>query len=242
MLNLGANRRGEIDGGRGLDGRYRCGRRHDCGRRQSPAPRRRRLALRCGGRHRFRSDRRFEAFELRDQPAHRRNRAPRVDGVAQVLQLIEPALHEIERGRRRLAAAFGNSRQQRLERVAQIAHRQQARHARTAFQRVQEALQHGDGRLILPLPNLLQRGLGVIENLRCFLGEDRGDLGIEPARRLDNRLGLRRRRGLDGRYRRRRLLAKHQWLEPRQRSRSELVAAASRDRVGHHLDLARRHA
>ena len=44
----------------------------------------------------------------------------------------------------------------------------------------------GDGRLILPLPNLLQRGLGVIENLRRFLGEDRGDLGIEAARRLDN--------------------------------------------------------
>ena len=195
----------------------------------------RRRCRRCLARDPRRS---FRAAAM--SPAAAPWRAAGVDGVAHLLQLVESALHEVERRRRRPAAPLGDARQQRLERVAQVAHRQDAGHARAALQRVQEALQHGDGGLILALPHVLQRGFGVVENLRGFLGEDRGDLRIEGARFAAAR---RRRRGAAGCA---------AWLPPRRRpaaretrahratratAGSGSTGAAGRQRVGHPFDF-----
>ena len=62
------------------------------------------------------------------------------DCVAHLMQLIQTALHEIGCIAIGLHAANGHVRQQRFQRVAQVAHRRNTCHPRASFEGVQQAL------------------------------------------------------------------------------------------------------
>ncbi len=129
---------------------------------------------RCGCRH---THGRGRMLDLADERVGRRHSAARVDGVAHLLELVERTLHDIESRGRGFDVAAGNPLDQRLERVAQRAHRRDAGHPRSALERVQQTLElDGRGRRGI-LTQRAQRELRVVENLGRLLGENRGDLG-----------------------------------------------------------------
>ena len=117
-------------------------------------------------------------LDLADERVGRRHSAARGDGVAHLLELVERTLHDIESRGRGFDVAAGNPFDQRLERVAQRAHRGDAGHPRSALERVQQTLElDGRGRRGI-LTQRAQRELRVVEKLGRLLGENRGDLGV----------------------------------------------------------------
>ncbi len=155
----------------------------------------RRLRSRGGGRRRrrgrrVRGDSAAQVADLLQQGPRGRGQYPGAHQIAHARELVEACLHH----RMRMVVphyhAAVDRNHQRLELVAQIAHGGDTRHAGAALQRVQRALQLGDGLLVLAIviPGG-ERQLGSLDQLGRLLAVDIGDLVIELIRRVGARLG-----------------------------------------------------
>ena len=106
------------------------------------------------------------------------------------VQLVERGLQHLEALGHRLDLAGLERGEERLDFVAQVAHRANARHPGTALDRVQQPLEFGQLARVRPiLPPVRQRGFRLLEQLAGLLAEDGRDVRVELL--LD---GLRHRR------------------------------------------------
>ena len=103
----------------------------------------------------------------------------RADGLAprhaadHAVQAIERALQRIDRGAIHVHAIADHRLEQRFDRVAEVADPGQADRARVALERVQVALQPGDGLVVggrLAQPR--DQRIGLVEDVVAFLDED----------------------------------------------------------------------
>ena len=123
--------------------------------------------------------------------------------VAHAVQPVEARLQGVEHFLRGGHLPGFDQAHQRLELVAQVAHRADARHASAALERVYDALQLEYERIVAAI--LDPRGQGVVrrlQQLRGFLGEDRRDVRIEVRVVFRLELGRSRRRERRDRHRR----------------------------------------
>ena len=81
--------------------------------------------------------------DARDEVAGRHHGPAGADVVAHARKLVEARLHDLETAVVEATRFVAELDHERLELVAQVAHRRDASHARAAFQRVQHALELG---------------------------------------------------------------------------------------------------
>ena len=131
---------------------------------------------RCGGHRRRCTD----LPDAGDQVVRRGDVQPRVRHLAHAVQFVDRCLQHVERRCVAGGRAGLDRREERFDFVAQVAHGANARHARTALQRMQQALELGDlaaiGTVGAPVR---ERRLGLLEQLGGLLAEDRGDVRVE---------------------------------------------------------------
>ena len=112
--------------------------------------------------------------------ASRRATSALTHDIAHPVQFVEARLQGRERRFTGGDLPAFDQLHERFEFMTQIAHGANARHARTALQRVDDALQFKYERVV---PAILlpcgQRLLRSLQQLRCFFGKDSRDFGIE---------------------------------------------------------------
>jgi hypothetical protein len=115
--------------------------------------------------------------------------------IAQTMQLVERRLHDVDRGLDVRHRADLEGLEQRLELVAQVAHRPDPGHPRAALQRVQQPTQldHVAAVRAIATPRR-DCGIRLLEQLARLVAEDRRDVRIELDYRLHGFVRISRRR------------------------------------------------
>src|SRR6185369_9911929 len=115
-----------------------------------------------------------------DQLVRRLAALAAIDDVAHAMQLVEARLQRVEYFGRRGNIARFHALHERLQLMAQIAHRANARHACAALERVHDTLELEHQRVVAAIlfPRR-QRVIGGLEQLGRFFAEDRCDFGVE---------------------------------------------------------------